>query len=97
MIEKESDEDIKKIKLSNLQCGKDSRKKFSVTVIRLYNTILMNPNLNPKSLHLVKDIIKHYIHETIPPYDLSVHFLALGYIINNSKNSAAVECFRQGL
>lgn len=50
----------------------------------------MNPNFRPKSLHLIKDHIKYYINETIPSYDLSVHFLALGTIIKKSKNSGAI-------
>lgn len=73
------------------------KKKNPITIIRLYNTILMNPNFEPKSLHLIKGIIKNYIQETIPPYDLSVHFLALTHVISKSKNSGAIECFRLGL
>jgi hypothetical protein len=50
----------------------------------------MNPNFEPKSLHLIKDIIKFYVQENIPAYDLSVQFLALGGIVRKSHNSGAV-------
>jgi hypothetical protein len=68
-----------------------------VTIIRLYNTVLLSPTFDPKKIYIVKDAIKYYSNQTIPSYDLSVQILALKMILKKSKNSGVVECFRFAL
>ena len=75
----------------------NEKKRKPITIIRLYNTVLMNPNFQPKSIHIIKDIIKFYLQETIPAYDLAVQLIALRTIRARSKNSGVVECFKIAL
>ena len=65
--------------------------------MRLYNTILLNPNFEPSSFHLIADVIKLFIREHIPVYDLAVQFMAISTIVAKSRTAGVLDCFRIGL
>ena len=68
-----------------------------LTIVRLYNTILLNPNFKPESYHLIKHVIRKYTRHCFPFYDLAVHFMAISTIVARSRHPAVIECFKTGL
>jgi hypothetical protein len=73
------------------------KQKNPITVIRLYNTILLNPHFEVKSFRRIQDILEFYIRAHVPFYDLAVQFLALSCLAAKGTTPGLVEAFRLGL
>ena len=73
--------------LKRLGMERQSREldKDPLTVIRLYNTVLLNPDFKPSSYNLIKESIKYYIRYRMPFYDLAIHFMAISTIVARSR------------
>lgn len=72
------DVDIKRINELKINFDPSLQVKTNpVTIVRLYNTILLNPYFDITIIRKIHEMIKKYNYEIVPTYDLTVQVLAL--------------------